>query len=1364
MTSQTAQSLPFAKFTRSGFAFPSRARDTKNKLGDDEDWYIPYNGPYEAPREPTRREKVRDSWGDLVEDYHDNVLDDKELHLRYGGHNDLNSRSSSGKPVEEERKGRSRDRSFSVISGRTTSSGAMDPGRGSLTINRRSTVSASSPPPMPSYVNLDAVGSGVGESPVPHLRNSKEGHRISIASIFSFGGSNRKAPPSPVVGPGRSNSGLKVNTSQATNTKPRQDKKKGYGRTDIQHLALGVKESKHRLLHDQVMTQGDRISSIATDEEEYYNSYYQTLIHKPEHDRSKINQPYYQNQSPTASADSRTSSQRHRDYTGISRQNSTSTTSGHPYAYPFPNTEISPGPRTAPPTSVPHTALTAGPSNPPRLVFTTAGPSSADAAQSAFSPRTAGLKQLKNSSSTPNLRSPVLSPVQPNNTNTGLVAPKFVFPKGKERWLSAETWCDALLFPRPRLRLKQEIVEGQYAPVSSGRIVSPPTTPTGQEFAMQQQQREPGIASRVLAHSRSLVDLNKGKGKMKEEEVQPSILQDRQTSRAGALQTLRPPRPKSFAQDDLALLSPVPSLAHVLRDGEMLDAQRKAWQIQAEKSFGNKRSRSISRTRSKSLTQKARRGGHHHHQSSMEYIAAQACLGTQNLTPTIVPARMNMSFSDSNTITSSSGKGSHSHSNSLVKSLNTKSSKSHSRTHSRNDSWSKSALKMAKSTVICGFPAVDDASPRGPNRFVDLEGALRSHGTKVIRLADPAHLPVDRGLPIHPSASASTNQYNAPRKTPSPAFSAISESKVGIALGTPPEEDSDAGVNYIPSHPYAQGGLSFSNAPPAPEHRHVDFAGPHPSINTSSKVPQISEILARHKLPPHMVLHPYAQQTSNRDSYLDANGLIGQYRSEDGTPHPSKMWAQLSPGVVREILPHDLQYSPFMPENGQDSLSPSNRHPISINDTVGVGETLVNAARFRGSQDSGLGTSESHANSSQKHHQQPKVAPPAWNQETEEDSHPSLFDSSRPMEVTRKPSDRSMNHPTFSSELEYLPVPSFDRQQGNSSPGVTSEDSSPPQSLRPLGSPHDLESFQDLFYRPNINGSQRTPNEAALPETPSPPHRSSIPWDINMRNRRTDSSLTSLARQLTDEFEQMALEQERTSSQYSQSATSSSRQQSSLMRRPTEGSLQFVFEEMRVSESPPAASMADPIHAFKPSETLPEDVLSSRASSFIENNEDDDPTARFRVGMVESVSTPPAVSSEHRLSFNGQTAFVHPAQDRRHGLALSPNSLDSHARVLSGLQAPTTDATRSSYMTSSTLSRMSGLSDFPAPPKDNHVTPKHMSLLSSYFDEALSQSESHSEPLPPAPVLLEEDRVTFGGNQNADDLAKTLSSPLPEPF
>jgi hypothetical protein len=207
--------------------------------------------------------------------------------------------------------------------------------------------------------------------------------------------------------------------------------------------------------------------------------------------------------------------------------------------------------------------------------------------------------------------------------------------------------------------------------------------------------------------------------------------------------------------------------------------------------------------------------------------------------------------------------------------------------------------------------------------------------------------------------------------------------------------------------------------------------------------------------------------------------------------------------------------------------------------------------------------------------------------------------------------------------------------------------------------------------------------------------------------------------------------------------------------------------------------------------------------------------------MVESVSTPPAVSSMHRNSFLG-TVFVHdnnanattlahanenwnqnPNENQnqhkqeqqrrprpRHEGVESPESRS--ARILSGLQPPSTDATRSSYMTTSTASRMSGLSDFPAPPKSHHhphphhhlgnvensagdtvvmppmqrqeerqnshlATPGRMSLLSSYFNEAMAESESWAQsrtgdvqqdsPTLMLAALEEEDRVAFSQHQ-----------------
>jgi hypothetical protein len=512
------------------------------------------------------------------------------------------------------------------------------------------------------------------------------------------------------------------------------------------------------------------------------------------------------------------------------------------------------------------------------------------------------------------------------------------------------------------------------------------------------------------------------------------------------------------------------------------------------------------------------------------------------------------------------------------------------------------------------------------------------------------------------------------RKTPSPSEAhSISESNVGVAIGTPPDEENANAdgdyANYVPSHPYAQGGLSFSTGgggggggethQPNQHRQHGEFAGAHLSLvhPATVNVPPISEILARHKLPPHMaalhVPHPYAQARAqagaSRDSYIDANGLVGQHRSEDGTPLTTKMWAQLSPGVVREILPGDLQYSPYLEEGagdgeGKEKSSSGNgaevrdddnddgdvkdRRTLNIRDTVGLGETLVRAG-------------EAGEN----------LLPDFGGVRSRKRNGVHLFPS-RSVDLGKP----SLGMLDTSQIVEYT-LKAGPTQEGNSNAFDVTFSSSPPHSPLLLGSPNDLETFKDLFYRPtNAISVQRTPNEPALPETPSPPHHitnsaggSNISWDIHHR-RTGSSSLTNLARQLSDEFEQIAMERERerTSSQYSSGNGNflyedqrvslsgiSSRQQSrgssisggtgagvgGLVRRPTaEGrSLEFVFEEVIPMSSSPTSDregmslgMADPIHAFKPSsDTLPEDVESSRASSFIESNEGDDPTGTY---------------------------------------------------------------------------------------------------------------------------------------------------------
>lgn len=119
------------------------------------------------------------------------------------------------------------------------------------------------------------------------------------------------------------------------------------------------------------------------------------------------------------------------------------------------------------------------------------------------------------------------------------------------------------------------------------------------------------------------------------------------------------------------------------------------------------------------------------------------------------------------------------------------------------------------------------------------------------------------------------------------------------------------------------------------------------------------------------------------------------------------------------------------------------------------------------------------------------------------------------------------------------------------------------------------------------------------------------------------------------------------------------------------------------------------------------------------------------------------------------------------------------------------EGVRASYMTTtSDASRMSGLSDFPSPPPINAVTPQHVSYLASYFDDDFKSTNKsvaslHLQPslsvpsvaatahtsLAPSAAYISRNQtpqhlhpdVEFGDNQSATELAKTLSSPSPQP-
>lgn len=166
----------------------------------------------------------------------------------------------------------------------------------------------------------------------------------------------------------------------------------------------------------------------------------------------------------------------------------------------------------------------------------------------------------------------------------------------------------------------------------------------------------------------------------------------------------------------------------------------------------------------------------------------------------------------------------------------------------------------------------------------------------------------------------------------------------------------------------------------------------------------------------------------------------------------------------------------------------------------------------------------------------------------------------------------------------------------------------------------------------------------------------------------------------------------------------------------------------------------------------------------------------LRFGAVEAVTTPSAVELDRA---SGHFSLV--ADEIRHDETSSPHDNIASAKDESPSEEPqritsqaslappsaSDDPLRSSYMTSTTEgSRMSGLSDFPAPPVQT-LTPAHMSIIHSYFGGNTPQKQAE-DPLSSNEATQSESRrhasyrMTFGGSEDTEDIAQGIPKD-PEP-
>ncbi|CAL1698942.1 unnamed protein product [Somion occarium] len=1340
---QTAS--PFSRLPRLGFNFgpkpspPSplrgspQAQQAQDKEEKADDWYIPYNGPIEAPKPPrAESSQDRESWGDVLGGW---LTDDH------------------GRTSQERQGGFSRTRALSSASHLTTSSGNVDPSRKSIAIKSPNVRIPGKPRvTIPSFINLDNAG-GIGDVPMPAERSSKYESTIATPHTATTGSNPNRSSLASIWSFGKRGLSHSVSMDQLTKTRS------GTTRERANTSAYVPPTTSAMSMSQRGNASNSRPAPVAEDNEYYYSS---LLVHQ-----STPGDP------PSDQHDLRS----------------------HPYAVAFPSTSAPSQPQSAPP--IARDKGKAKLLDPGKLTITWLDPRGQNRVPAYLKPSPRN-SILKASLSTPNLRD---------------------IPKGKQRWLSAETWCDAIILPRPRFALR--LVEG--AP--SGRIVSPPESPVLSPGETQDSRNKfvkdpaapPGQTPEQSVSMGNLISTSPP-SPPQSREAEPT----RRASPASPVEKpperLKPPRPKSWALDDLALPSPVPSLAQVLAEGEQLDKEREIWRAKATHSFQNKRARSVSRARSKSTSQ-ARRDT----ESPLEYLAGRTLLGTQAVPPKIhvhaPPVPRSPHTTTSRTAISSVFS---THSQNLSRATSRTRSHAHSNSghgHTRSQSLSKSAFKLVKSTAaLCGFNDKSPLATPSDEKAIAMEGALRGSDTKFIRLQDQVrdeNRENERDdvvviTPTSPSAALAI-----PRGSPadrlndaSPTPSGLSASEgIGIAISSPlPSEDHSHGPIHIPSHPYAQG-VSYPYKQPVK----VQI----PDKPTSSEGEPISATSTatsanRHRQP--VLVHPYAQATH---PYAAGGFGRAQYVEVPPPPHTDSLYAELTPGHVREFGPDAIRYSPYPPSASSSSnghghepetkqvaekiiLTPqvvtSSDHPYVRNantrfSELVFGDALVRTMRHSASIDSGFGPSEI-----EDHNQRidPADSKTELLQDDESDQRqrgradtgvtynnssdsPNVFHATSGTSSNAVASSGSENaHPPVfirrtASNATGLSATTHASNSAGSSPGMVSHESSPPLSPRPLNDSDDLERFRDLFYKPTVNADRQSiaSSEQRRPSVGSRKTSGSITFEVSSQRSRSISGLTNLARQISEDLEELREEgAESRRDQDNSSPMWGSRFGSVRGSRPDDMSddpRSLLSQRTSSSDSPAGTQLPLrlPIDVSYPNPTAnfpediePEEIESSRASSVFEGASlIDEPSDNFRFGEVGAVSTPPAVPNPHRFSTRLSLIVDDEEHDRHLGSDLASARIPSSQFNLSPL---TPDAARSSYMTSDTGSRMSGLSDFPAPP----TLTSHMSIGTPYMphqeDTTLTSIGESQNTTRPPPLLREESNDTFGIRLRRDNFGEAL--------
>ncbi|KAH7887119.1 hypothetical protein F5I97DRAFT_1927401 [Phlebopus sp. FC_14] len=1269
--------LSFPLFPRLGFGSSHRSdspSQPRNAGRREDDWYIPYNGPYEEPNglnngKAEGRSQI-------------NVATDNVTLLRH-----------FASPPDD------------VHTGSTGT--------------RRTLRTRARTMPTPVLVIQNTDG-GIGESPIPLHRSvlPVPPKRSSRMGFFAFSSNRKNHGPSIIQ-------------------MPPSQQVAGSDLGSVQPMPGGWHLGKaHAHLADPSVIP----SALRTEDQDYYYTYYSTLIPSPDSPSSRL--PDADN--PNIALFNRSPS-RHLNRNGNSGPDSqqsspvefyspTLTQTQHPYAY---TPSLPPQPQHPTKSSEPLPLRHATSQQiQQRQQGTVSG---ANLSRTPFSPepgtRTQGeaselqqgtpLTPLRTSMSVPNLSSttgPNCRPVTGTKVTTSVT-------KSKQRWLSAETWCDALLFPRPRFKVEQG--PGKYAS-SSQRMISPPITPVEGHVTWNSSSRQratstgrPRAASatvngprirRVLTKSRSTAELLLGPKNSVVSHVGVEFTMDPQADEQ--LLTQGAVEQDPLGQLEHSSVTPPPSLTQVLEEGETLVRQREQWRLQAAKSLGNSHARSMSRARSKSLSEKQarvlRKPDNSKGESNFDFLVTRTLLGSQSVTPTIHVAAKRRTASlhsksyshcpsHSRTQTNLSCTQSHGHSqsHSMSTSHSSKSSRNlNNLGHSRSESWGKTALLKAGS--LCGGNSKD--SPATP---VDAHAvSSRAEASIVLDLRG------DGGL----------DDGNVDRKGISPSPSVPSREGVGIAISSPLPFDQDSEALRIPRHPYAHPPSHSKEQEISANtegeirrtskytHKSSDYAGPHPSTFDPNLSPPTttSDVSLRHRLPPRaavQVPHPYASALAQPgEQAIRPQALVDAPSSLPATT--SELFAE------RDFDPH---------------ISISN----ADFERYGVGEALVYAS---------LPKSEVAIRQKENDGRNALLVDPASSslEAVESQSSPVDDDNCR---------ERSPSPPVAEWTSVFPNGGQSPASQEDVSNVTLQQTKSAHMLMASFGSAEDLEEFKDLFYKPpalSSSGSQQIETNLAS---------NGIPFDVQS-SRSSGSALTNLVRSLSDEITEL-----KNSSRILSDTMSDSTFDSRIHQTLSDSdSNQAILDSAILSSSPGATELlansrveqegAQAVAAMP----VPEDAVSSSECLVLDaltSDENDTFGYPIRRGPVEVVPSSPKQTPRH--------ISTHPSILEGLEVIEEPTELLSPTARSFRSNPGHSEAVRASYMTTtSDNSRMSGLSDFPLPPTTH---PDFIRTRNSFgatplptdpHNDARPRESSSIRRATTEAVGYESHRTTFGGNEEVE--------------